>query len=145
MALRHLLAGRPAVEGQFMHPRADLLLEAADPLHEKFVQVGADDGNEFQPLQQRCPLVLRLMKHPAVEFQPGQFPVQVPFGVVQIEPGGCRGVPSPAAAGGLCFDALALGGLFRCVRLVHLASLGLIQGLFLGTGRGCHRDLHDVD
>ena len=50
-ALAELLFGAASVHGQLAHPRPDLLFEAADALHEKLVQIGADDGQKLDPLQ----------------------------------------------------------------------------------------------
>jgi hypothetical protein len=91
VAFGDLQLGAAPVDGQFLHAGAQLLLEAADALHEEFVEIGVDDGQELDPLQQRCALVLGLVQHPAVEVQPGQFPVEIPFRRVQVEFGrlGC--------------------------------------------------------
>src|SRR6185369_3802608 len=59
VAFHDLLARRAAIQGKLPHAGPDLLLEAADTLHEELVQVGADDGNELEPFQKRRPLVLR--------------------------------------------------------------------------------------
>ena len=44
-----------------------LLLQAADADHEELVEVGAEDGQELEPLQQRHLRVLRLFQHAAIE------------------------------------------------------------------------------
>ncbi len=82
-----LLLGEHTVNGLLFDPGADLLLETADPLHEEFIQVGADHGHEEDPLQQRHPLIGRFAEHPLVEGQPGQLPVQVALVAFQIERG----------------------------------------------------------
>ena len=84
-AFAQLLLRAATVHRQFPHPRPDLLLEAADALHEELVQIGADDGQEFHPLQQGNALVLSLVQHPPVERQPGQLAVQIPFGGFGID------------------------------------------------------------
>ena len=85
--LAHLLLGATAVHRQFPYPRTDLLLEATDAFHEKFVQIGTDDGQKLDPLQQRIARVLGFVQHSLVEGQPSQFAVQIPFGSVQIDRG----------------------------------------------------------
>ncbi|MGC4113208.1 MAG: hypothetical protein QM765_00720 [Myxococcales bacterium] len=70
--LRELLGGR--------HPRGAapvrLVLERAEQLadahHEELVQVGADDGQERQALQERVLEVERLLQHAVVEGEPGE-------------------------------------------------------------------------
>ena len=52
---------------QVVHAGADLLLEAADPLHEELVEIGADDREELDPLEQRGARVLGLVQHAPVE------------------------------------------------------------------------------
>ena len=42
--LADLPSGRPTVDRELAHARADLLLQAADALHEELVEVGAGDG-----------------------------------------------------------------------------------------------------
>ncbi len=80
-----LLLRQHAVYRQLLDPGPDLLLQAADTFHEKFIEVGADHGLEKDPFQQRDPFVQGLAQHPFVEGEPGQFPIQVPFGAVEIE------------------------------------------------------------
>ena len=80
-----LLLRAAAIHRQFPHPRPNLLLEAADPLHEKLVEIGTDNRHELDPFQQRGAFILRLMQHPPVERQPGQFPVQIPFRGIEID------------------------------------------------------------
>jgi len=45
----------------------DLLLDAADADHEEFVQVGAEDGQELEALQQRDLRILGLLQDTAVK------------------------------------------------------------------------------
>jgi len=54
-----------------------LALEARDPDGEEFVQIGAGDRQEAQPLQQRMGAVHRLLQHALVERQPGQLTVEI--------------------------------------------------------------------
>ena len=86
-ALAHLLLGATAVHRQFPNPRTDLLLEATDALHEKFVQIGTDDGQKLDSLQQRVTRVLGFVQHPLIEGQPSQLAVQIPFGGIGIDRG----------------------------------------------------------
>jgi hypothetical protein len=86
-----LLLRRAAVDGQVLDPGADLLLQAADPLHEEFVEVGVDDRQELDALEQRRARVLRLVQNTAVEGKPGELAVQVKLGGAQVDRrrGGC--------------------------------------------------------
>ena len=52
-----------------------LALEAGDAHHEEFVEVVGRDRQEADALEQRMVLVGRLLQHPPVEVQPGQFAV----------------------------------------------------------------------
>ena len=61
-----------AVEGVGDDARGDLPLEAADPLHEILVEIGSENSQETNPLQQRRARVERFVQHPAVEFQPAE-------------------------------------------------------------------------
>src|SRR5262249_49159372 len=61
----------------------DLLLDAADADHEELVEVGLEDGEEFQALQQRNVRALGLLEHAAVELQPAQLTVEIQGWVVQ--------------------------------------------------------------
>src|SRR5258706_167010 len=47
--------------------RADLLLEAADPLLEELVDIRADDRDELQPFEQRHTAVIGLVQHSPAE------------------------------------------------------------------------------
>ena len=51
--------------------------------HEELVQVGAEDGQEFDPLQQRGRLVQRLFQDAPVELQPAQFAIEIENGIIQ--------------------------------------------------------------
>ena len=83
-ALRDLLLRRAPIVGQLLHPGDRLLLEAADPLHEKFVEVRRGDGQELHPLEQRIALVERLGKNAPVEREPGEFAIEEQFGRFEI-------------------------------------------------------------
>ncbi|PAV67574.1 hypothetical protein WR25_22199 [Diploscapter pachys] len=54
-----------------------LPLEASHAHHEEFVEVGARDRQEAQPLQQGMRSVARLFQHPPVERQPRQLAVEI--------------------------------------------------------------------
>ena len=47
----------------------DLTFEVGDADHEKLVEVGAEDGQEFHALEQRDARVLGFLEDPAVELQ----------------------------------------------------------------------------
>ena len=77
IALGDLLLRRAAVDGALLHPGGDLLLQAADALHEELVEVRGRDGEELHALEQRLALVLGLVQHAAVEREPGELAVEV--------------------------------------------------------------------
>ena len=54
----------------------DLLLQPRHAHLEEFVEVGADDGEELQPFEQRIGGIQRLVEHALVEFQPAQLAVE---------------------------------------------------------------------
>ena len=60
-----------------------LLLQAADADHEELVEVGREDGQELEALQQRHRRVLGLLQHAAIELQPAQLAVDVQRGIVE--------------------------------------------------------------
>ena len=88
MAFLYLFLWRASVDSAPRHAGTGLLLQPADTFHEELVEVRADDGDELQSFEQRDTLVPRLVQHPAVERQPGEFPVEVELGGIQIPVGG---------------------------------------------------------
>ena len=72
-----LLGRRAAVDGALLQPGDDLLLQAADALHEELVEVRGRDGEELDALEQRRALVLGLVQHAVVEREPRELPVEV--------------------------------------------------------------------
>ena len=58
--------------------RGDPALQPGHPDHEELVQVGGEDGQEADPLQQVQVGVLGQFQDPGVEREPAQFPVQEP-------------------------------------------------------------------
>jgi hypothetical protein len=69
-----------AVDADLRQPEADLLLDARDPDLVELVEVGAEDRQEAQPLEQRQAAVLRLFEHPPVELELAQLAVEVETG-----------------------------------------------------------------
>ena len=53
--------------------------QARDPHHVELVEIGAEDRQELQALEQRHALVQRLVQHPGVELQPTQLAVEIEF------------------------------------------------------------------
>ena len=80
-----LLLRSAPVGAQVLEARSHLLFEPADPLHEEFVEVRADDGRELHALQEWRALVHPLVQHAAVELEPGQLPVQEDAGRLQVD------------------------------------------------------------
>jgi hypothetical protein len=88
VGLLDLLHRRPAIHRELVHPGRHLLLEAANALHEELVEDRARDREELHPLEQRGSAVLRLVQNTFNEGQPGQLPIEVVLGRVQIDVGG---------------------------------------------------------
>ena len=63
-----------------MHPRDDLLFQAADALHEKFVEIGRGDRQELEPLEQRISFVFRFVQNPPIEREPRELAIEVQVG-----------------------------------------------------------------
>ncbi len=51
----------------------------AHPLHEEFIEIGLEDCQESQPLQQRRTFIECLVQHPAVEFEPAEISIEPNF------------------------------------------------------------------
>ena len=58
----------------------DMRLDSPYAYLEKLIQVGAGDAQELQALQQGRRWLSRLLKHPGIELQQAEFPVDVIFG-----------------------------------------------------------------
>src|SRR5271168_1527643 len=84
VALRDLLLRRASVNRQLLHPGDDLLLQAADALHEKLVEIGRRDREELEPLEERVSFVLRLMQNPPIECEPRKLAVQEQIGRTEL-------------------------------------------------------------
>jgi hypothetical protein len=67
--------GRHPVRGQGNGSHLHLLLETGHTHLEELVQIGADDAEELEALQQRILLVEGLIEYPLVELQPAQSPI----------------------------------------------------------------------
>ena len=72
-----LLRGVSTVQGWLDDPRAEDALQAADPLHDEFVEVVLGDGEETKALEERRALVHGLVQHPPVEVEPTQLGVEI--------------------------------------------------------------------
>jgi hypothetical protein len=57
----------------------ELSLEAGHPDHEEFIEVVGRNGQEAHPLEQRMRAIVRFLEHPAIEMEPGQFPIDEPI------------------------------------------------------------------
>ena len=80
-----LLQRGHAVRRRLQDPAGDLAAEPGHPNHEKFVEVGGENGEEFDPLKQGIASVQGLFKYPPVELQPGRFPIDVETRVLEID------------------------------------------------------------
>ncbi len=72
-----LRAGRHAGDIRLAIARVLHILQTGDTDHEKFIQIGACDRQEFKPLEQLIVPPPRLSEHPLVKLQPGKLPVDV--------------------------------------------------------------------
>ena len=102
----------------------DLQTQAADPDHEKFVQIRRRDGEEFQALQKRRRRCFSLFKNAPVKVEPAQFAAEITAAVLfqgkfrhlvtTISAIGARSAwpppRRPAAAGGGFRDAVSFSG-----------------------------------
>ena len=85
VTLLDLLGGQAAIDAVIHDTGADLLFQAADTFHEKFVQIGADDTDELEPFQQRVGFVPGFVQNPLVELQPGQLAVEIKLRGRQVD------------------------------------------------------------
>ena len=58
----------------------DALLGSRDPDFKELIEIGADDAEEFDPLQERLVGIPSFIQHALVEFQPAQFAINKVFG-----------------------------------------------------------------
>ena len=65
LLLRRHIRHVPALHAIFL-----LVLQACHADHEKFIQIGAGDGQKFQFFQQWIIRIHRFLQHPSVELQP---------------------------------------------------------------------------
>ncbi len=73
---RQLVARREPVVRPLREVGRELVAQSGDPDHEELVEVALGDAEELQPLQERPPLVARLLEDPRVEVEPGELAVQ---------------------------------------------------------------------
>ena len=112
------LGRRCAVRAGLGVAEGDVVAQHGDLDFEEFVEVGIRDAQEAHALEQRHRLVLCLREHAEIEFELGEFAVEVERGVAQVARlgmnlgvrlGGCRGARlAVGAAHGLRGD----GGFF---------------------------------
>ena len=72
-----LLLRAHSVGRQHLAVGAELAQQRGHADHEELVEVGRDDREELDPLEQRVTLVLGLQQDPLVELQPAQLAVDV--------------------------------------------------------------------
>ena len=77
--LQLLLGGHAAAGVLLVRVFRVLVVQGPYPDPEEFIQVGLENGGEFQPLQQGRLRAARLLQHPLVKFQPGKLPVVKAF------------------------------------------------------------------
>ena len=88
---RELLFGGQTVFRARVHLGLDLLLDRGDPDHEELVEIGPEDRDELEPLEQRVALVERLLEDAVVELEPRQLAVDVERRVVERSGVGATG------------------------------------------------------
>jgi len=70
------LPGRAhAVRGSLEDSLLNLPVQPRDPDHEELVEVVGEDREELDPFQEGVAPICRLLEHPPVELDPGEFPV----------------------------------------------------------------------
>jgi len=72
-----LRAGRPAIDTNLPDAVFDLLQQSGDANHKKFVQIGADDRQKLDALEQRIARIASLFEDPALKLEEAQFWIQV--------------------------------------------------------------------
>ena len=55
----------------------DQLFKGSDANLKKFVEVGADDGEEFETFEERLGRILGFFENALVEFEPAEFTIEV--------------------------------------------------------------------
>ncbi len=78
-----LLGRRKTVLGRRGKSAAHLAAQTSDTDHEEFVEVIGRDRQEAHLLEQRVVMIRGLFKHPAIEFEPGQFAIDEPLNRMQ--------------------------------------------------------------
>jgi hypothetical protein len=75
-----LLGWSEAIRAALGDSFAHLCLETGDTDHEEFVEVVGGDRKKPDALKGRMPRIDRFLQHPAIEVQPGKFPIDEAFG-----------------------------------------------------------------
>jgi hypothetical protein len=75
------VGGRGAVRAREIGAEFDLGLKSRNADLEELVEVVADNAQEAQPLEQRYFGIFGLGQYPAVEFELGEFPVEIELGI----------------------------------------------------------------
>ena len=86
------LARRDSVRPAGVDAGFDLVVHTGHADHEVLVEIGDEDGQELDPLEQRQRLVLGELEHPVVEVQPGELAVDVERRFGELD---ARGVGMP--------------------------------------------------
>lgn len=61
-----------------------LLFQSSNPDFKKLIQVGADDAEELEPLQQWIFLIESLIEHTLVKLQPAQSAINEKRGIIKF-------------------------------------------------------------
>jgi hypothetical protein len=70
-----LLRGSHSIGWSLENPGGYLAAKSRNPDHVKLVQVGVEDRQEFETLEQRVSIVERFVKDPGVELEPAQLAI----------------------------------------------------------------------
>ena len=114
LAFTELLQWCPAVNRGGADTGSDLLLQSANAFHEEFIEIAADDSKKLDAFQSRGGIVCSHVQYAIVEFQPRQFPVQVEFRTIEVDP--CRRFCACCSSRFSCRPGAACGRFFAGLR-----------------------------
>ncbi len=73
-----------AIRARALATKAHLFFQAGNADFEEFIEIGAEDQQKDQALQQRVVGIAGLFQYPLIEFQIAQLTIFVVFAIVQI-------------------------------------------------------------
>jgi len=72
-----LFLGAEAINARLSEVCFHLLNQPRHADFKKLVEVGSDEGEKLQPLEQRVAFVFRLLQHPPIEGEPAELSIEV--------------------------------------------------------------------